>query len=135
MSSTKQDFKFEVLEFYGNVRGAEDNWGITVSKIRWGDDVPTINIRNTNLMKGIVGKGVALSDEETDTLVDVLLERDYGSVEAIEKALERRRNRFDYDEENLVPQAIWYLSITEQGYKGNLISLFLFWRWFNGRYI
>ena len=102
LSSTKKEIKCEVIELYGNIRGPEDNWGITVSKIRWNEDAPTVNIRNTNLMKGIIGKGVALSDEETDTLVDVLLERDYGSVEAIEKALERRRTRFDYDEENLV---------------------------------
>lgn len=101
MSSIKKEIKHEVLEFYGNVRGS-DEWAISVTKIRWNDDVPTVNIRTTNLMKGIIGKGVALSDEETDTLVDVLLERDYGSIEAIEKTLERRRTRFDYDEENLV---------------------------------
>lgn len=102
-STKKKNVKYDVIEFYGNIRGPEDNWGITVSKMRWEDDLPTVNIRKTNLMKGIVGSGVALSDEETDTLVDVLLERDYGSIEAIEKALERRRNRFEYDEENLVP--------------------------------
>lgn len=101
-STRKQDITHEVLEFYGNIKGAEDNWGITVTKIRWNDEAPSINIRNTNLMKGIIGKGVKLSDEETDTLVDVLLKQDYGSVDAIEEALERRRNRFDYDEENIV---------------------------------
>lgn len=92
-----KDFKFEVVEFMGNIRGAEDNWGITVTNMRWNEDPPTINIRTTNLMKGIVGKGVALSDEETDHLVDILLSKDYGSVDALETSLERRRSRLSYD--------------------------------------
>lgn len=92
-----KDFKFEVVEFMGNIRGPEDNWGITVTRMKWNEDVPTVNIRSTNLMKGIVGKGVALSDEETDLLVDTLLAKDYGSIDALETALERRRSRLTYE--------------------------------------
>ena len=88
--------EYEVLEFYGNVRGKEDNWGITLTRMKWDENPPTVNIRNTNLMKGIVGKGVSLTDEETNAVVDILLNNDFGSIEAIESALERRRSLTSY---------------------------------------
>lgn len=96
---TKKDFEYQIVEFYDTIKGKEDGWGVTATKIKWGEDTPTVNIRNTNLTKGIVGKGVALTDLETDRLVDVLLDAGYGTVDAIEKALEERRNKFDYSDE------------------------------------
>lgn len=90
-------YNYEVIEVYGQVKGEPNSWGVTVSRVKWGDNPPTVNIRNTNFMKGIIGKGVSLTDEEANSVVDLLLENDYGSVEVIERALEKRKSLTRYE--------------------------------------
>ena len=51
-----------------------------------------------NISKEIMGKGISLSDEETDALVDLLLDEEYGTVDALEKALNKRKSRSDYSD-------------------------------------
>ncbi len=99
-----REINYEVIEKYGNVRGEADRWGITVSKTKWGENPPTIDIRKTNFAAGIMGKGVSLTDHEVDNVVDILLNNDFGSVEAIEAALQRRKSRTTYDE--LKPEGV-----------------------------
>lgn len=101
MAKKQKDFKMDVIELIGHVRGDADGWGIAVMRMGWGDNPTTLDIRNVNLASSVPGKGVSISDEETDRLVDILLERDYGSIEALEESIRRRNSRFEYAE--LVP--------------------------------
>jgi hypothetical protein len=39
-------------------------------------------------------KGISLSDEEADRLVDILLESDFGSLDTLTKAVDRKKSRF-----------------------------------------
>lgn len=97
----KEAPKGKVLSFIKNVREYDNGWSISATKMQWGDDQPTVNIRRSNLDKGIFGHGVAITDLETDILVDALLAEGYGSVEAIEEALNKRKNMFNWDEDNI----------------------------------
>lgn len=96
--SEKKELKKEVIEVLGYVRGDETGWGINVSKISWDGAPSTLNIRNVNSAKDIIGKGVALSDYEADVLTDILVNSDYGSVEALKEAVKRREFFTDYGE-------------------------------------
>lgn len=104
MAKRNKEMTMNVIELMGHVRGDADGWGIAVMKMGWGDNPTTVDIRNVNLAAGIPGKGVSISDIETDSLVDILLEKDYGSIEALEEAIERRNGRVTYGE--LIPHAV-----------------------------
>ena len=41
-----------------------------------------------------MGKGVSLSNEEADMMVDILLQNDFGSIDEIERALDKRKSIF-----------------------------------------
>lgn len=101
MASRKEPPKGKVLSFIKNVREYENGWAISASKMQWGDDAPTVNIRRSNMEKGIYGSGIAITDLETDILVDALLAEGYGTVEAIEEALNKRKNMFNWDQEKI----------------------------------
>lgn len=72
----------------------KNDWCKAVARIAWNDEPTTLNIRNMNLSQMKAFKGVKLTDEETDKLVDILLDNDYGSLESIEKALNKKKSRF-----------------------------------------
>lgn len=101
MGKKSEKVEGKVLKFIKNVREYDNGWSVSAMKMQWGDDVPTMNIRRCNIEKGIFGSGIAISDTETDILVDALLSEGYGSVEAIEDALNKRKNMFDWNEEKL----------------------------------
>lgn len=98
-----EDFSFEIKEFIGVLKESDKHdWCKAVTKISWNDNPPTIDIRNINVSQNKIGKGISLTDEEADRLVDILLENDYGSLDILTKALERKRSRFtvlkDFDQ-------------------------------------
>ena len=70
------------------------NWCKGILDISWQDRESTIDIRTFNFETNTPGKGISLSDEEVDMLVDTLVEKDYGSLKSLENAVERKRNRF-----------------------------------------
>ena len=91
----KNDFSFEIEEFIGVLKeNDKHDWCKAGARITWNDNPTTIDIRNMNISQNKVMKGISLSDEETDRLVDILLEHDYGSMEALVKAIERKKSRF-----------------------------------------
>ena len=95
----KEDYNYEVIEFMGSVKESpSSDWSKSIARISWNEKEPTVDIRNMNMSKEIMGKGISLSDEETDALVDLLLDEEYGSIDALENALNKRKSRFDYSE-------------------------------------
>ena len=86
---------FEIDHMIGNLKPDNSSgWNKGVGFISWNENTPTLDIRNMNIEKNIMGKGISLSNEEADELVDLLLKNDYGSIEAIEEALEKRKSFF-----------------------------------------
>lgn len=96
------DSHFEVEEIIEVLsENDKNNWGKAVARISWNDRPSTLDIRNMNLADPAKTwpKGISLSDEEADRLTDVLLDRDYGSIESMSKALKRKQSRFTVLEE------------------------------------
>lgn len=90
-----EEFKFEIEQFIGVLKESDKHdWCKAVAKISWNDKPSNLEIRSINLALNKVGKGIGLTDEEVDRLVDILLDEDYGSLEALERAITRKRNRF-----------------------------------------
>ena len=70
----KEDIKYEMIEFLGSIKeNSNSDWSKSVAKIAWNNNPSTIDIRNMNLSQDIMGKGISLTDEEVDNLVDLLL--------------------------------------------------------------
>ena len=89
---SKKEFKSEVIERIATLK--ETN-GYTKEVIRmiWGDNPITMDIRMVNKSNDFIGKGISLSDEECDKLVDVLLDRGYGSIDKIKEVLVKNMRR------------------------------------------
>lgn len=97
----KEDIKYEMIEFLGSVKeNNNSDWSKSVARISWNENPSTIDIRNMNLSQEIMGKGISLTDEEVDNLVDLLLSEDYGTIDAITEALDRKKNRFTIKNNN-----------------------------------
>jgi len=90
-----EKIKFEIVEFIGSLKESDQHdWCKLVARIAWNDKPPSLDIRSMNLSDHRAGKGISLTDEEVDKLIDLLLENDYGSLELLEKAVAKKRNRF-----------------------------------------
>ena len=89
---SKKEFKSEVIERIGTLK--ETN-GYTKEILRmiWSDNPITTDIRMVNKSNNFVGKGISLSDEECDKLVDILLDQGYGSIEKIKEVLVKNMRR------------------------------------------
>ena len=89
---SKKEFKSEVIE---RVATLKETNGYTKEVIRmiWGDNPITMDIRMVNKSNDFIGKGISLSDEECDKLVDVLLDRGYGSIDKIKEVLVKNMRR------------------------------------------
>ena len=90
----KKEFKSEVIE---RVATLKETNGYTKEVIRmiWGDNPITMDIRMVNKSNDFIGKGISLSDEECDKLVDTLLDRGYGSIDKIKEVLVKNMRRTD----------------------------------------
>jgi hypothetical protein len=90
-----KEIEFELLEVVKILKGSDNhNWCKALLNISWQERESTIDIRTFNFETNTPGKGISLTDEEVDMMVDTLVERDYGSLKSLEKAIERKRNRF-----------------------------------------
>lgn len=92
---SKKEFKYFILtdDMVILDENPKSDWVKAIVRISWNDKPPAINIRNLKLVNDgdpILGKGISLSDEETDVLVDALLDKGYGSKEAVERSLENK---------------------------------------------
>lgn len=98
-----KEFKQEIIEVLGTVKEANRGWGKYIMKIRYGEETNPISldIRNYNLDDDRSGRGITLNDEEADAVVDILLDNNYGSIEKIEEAFERRKNLVKISREDI----------------------------------
>jgi hypothetical protein len=91
-------YQMEIEEVIGVITENDTHdWCKAVAKISRNGNPASLDIRNLNLNPDAYrkeGKGISLSDEETDRLVDILLDSDYGSLESLTKAVERKKSRF-----------------------------------------
>lgn len=95
--NNSKDFEYSIEEFIAPLKERESNdWVKGVARIKWGNNPTTLDIRNINLATNSAYRGISLSDEEADTLVKVLLDSGYGTVEEIIECLEQRKSMFEY---------------------------------------
>lgn len=91
----KGDFSMEIEEFVGAIKESDKHdWCKAVARISWNGEPATVDIRNINVAQGKAGKGISLADEDVDRLVDILLDNDYGSLESLTEAINRKKSRF-----------------------------------------
>ena len=88
----KKEFKSEVIEHVADLKEYQ-NKTKSVLRMIWGDNPVTMDIRIVDKNNNFVGKGISLSDDECDMLVDVLLDRGYGSVDKIKEVLVKNMRR------------------------------------------
>lgn len=88
----KKEFKSEVIERVATLKEG-NSYSKEVLRMIWGDNPITMDIRMVNRMNDFIGKGISLSDEECDMLVDILLDRGYGSIEKIKEVLVKNMRR------------------------------------------
>lgn len=88
----KKEFKSEVIEKVATLKEG-NSYSKEVLRMIWGDNPITMDIRMVNKTNDFIGKGISLSDEECDILVDILLDRGYGSIEKIKEVLVKNMRR------------------------------------------
>lgn len=88
----KKEFKSEVIERVATLKEG-NSYSKEVLRMIWGDNPITMDIRMVNKTNDFIGKGISLSDEECDVLVDILLDRGYGSIEKIKEVLVKNMRR------------------------------------------
>lgn len=93
-------FKGVIEEVVGVLKEAETHdWATMVARISWNDNPSKLEIRQVNLTQDIIGKGIALTDEEAEKLTDILISSDYGSVDVMQEAIKRKVSRFTVSSE------------------------------------
>ena len=94
LKAMAKEFTAEVKEWVGPVKESKtNNWCKYVAKVSYNNKPANIDIRNVKFNPDgshLFGKGISLTDEECDTMVDILLEKGYGTRDAIEKALKKK---------------------------------------------
>lgn len=88
----KKEFKSEVVEHIAILKEGE-RYQKEVLRMIWNDNPITVDIRSVDKNNNFVGKGISLSDEECDKLVDILLDRGYGSIDKIKEVLVKNMRR------------------------------------------
>ena len=112
----KEDFTYSIEEFIAPLKESDKNdWVKGVARIKWGDNPTTLDIRNINLASNSAYRGISLSDEEADTLVKILLDNGYGSIQEIIEALEQRKSMFEYMTIDQAREELDYILIDTDG--------------------
>ena len=110
----KKEFKSEVIERIDTLKET-NNYSKEVLRMIWGDNPVTVDIRVVNKSNNFIGKGISLTDEECDKLVDILLDRGYGSIEKIKEVLVKNMRRTNTDV-NSVEDVIDCTYVDDEGY-------------------
>lgn len=92
MAKKDKGFKSEVIEKVATLKEG-NSYSKEVLRMIWGDNPITMDIRMVNKTNDFIGKGISLSDEECDMLVDILLDKGYGSIEKIKETLVKNMRR------------------------------------------
>jgi len=89
------EFKYNIETMLGTLKESDKHdWIKAVMRVAWGDNPTTLDVRSLNPATKFVGKGISLTNEEADKLVDILLQNDYGTLEELEAAVKRKRDIF-----------------------------------------
>lgn len=100
--SKKADFSYEVEACHIFAEKPNTDWCKAVVRVRWGDKPVGMDIRNIkasgDLDNIVMGKGIAMSDEDTDKLTEKLVELGYGNTETIREFIDKRDNIFSKSE-------------------------------------
>lgn len=103
-----KEFKCEITELIGPVKeNPKNNWCKYILRVSYNDKPANIDIRNVKFNEDgsqTFGKGISLTDEECDTMIDMLVEKGYGSTDKLEEAVKRKKsiyggNIFDDEED------------------------------------
>ena len=113
----KKEFKSEIVERVATLKES-NNYSKEVLRMIWGDNPITMDIRMVNKTNDFVGKGISLSDEECDMLVDTLLDRGYGSIDKIKEVLVKNMRRTNTEIKTFedCEEAIECVYIDDEGY-------------------
>lgn len=113
-----KEFKSEVIEHISDLKEYNSNYSKSILRMIWGDNPITMDIRMVNKDKNFVGKGISLTDEECDNLVDILLDRGYGSIDKIKEVLVKNMKRTNPDIKSIddCNEVIDCTYIDEEGY-------------------
>ena len=109
------ELQYTIEAYLGSLKESPSHdWTKSVIKISWNNNSPTVDVRNINLTNNIIGKGISLSNEEADKLVSILLENDYGTLEELERAIDKKRKIFtpSGDTESLVDDVFLPISLS-----------------------
>lgn len=94
----RETFKVEIVEVLGALEESDKHdWCKAVARLAWANNPTTLDIRKMNVTQNKFGRGISLSDEQADALVDLLVNNDYGSIDTLEKAVQRKQSRFTLD--------------------------------------
>ena len=115
--SNKKDFDNEVIERIAVLKEGE-KYSKEIIRMRWFDNPITMDIRMVNKTNDFVGKGISLSDEECDMLVDVLLDQGYGSIDKIKEVLVKNMRRTNTEIKSFedCEEAIECVYVDDEGY-------------------
>ena len=93
---SKKEFKSEVIERVATLKES-NSYSKEVLRMIWNDGPVTTDIRMVNKTNNFIGKGISLSDDECDQLVDILLDRGYGSIDKIKEVMLKNMRRTNTD--------------------------------------
>ena len=96
---SKKEFKSEVIERVATLKET-NSYSKEVLRMIWGDNPITMDIRMVNKTNDFIGKGISLSDDECDMLVDILLDKGYGNIDKIKEVLVKNMRRTDTEIKN-----------------------------------
>lgn len=93
MAKGKKEVTHEVIEHLTDLKEYNSDYCKSVMRMIWNDNPITVDIRMVNKQKDFIGKGISLSDEECDKLVDTLIDNGYGSIDKMKEAIVRDMRR------------------------------------------
>lgn len=96
-----KEFKSEITELVGPIKeNPKNNWCKYILKVSYNDKPANIDIRNIKFNEDgthTFGKGITLTDEECDVMVDMLVDRGYGSTDKLEEAVKKKKSIYGGD--------------------------------------
>lgn len=94
----KKNFEYKIEKVLGTISESKSsNWGKFVIRVRINDSPYTIDIRNLKINDDgtfTIGKGVALSNKDTDRLVELLVQLGYGDTDKLSSLIDRREEYY-----------------------------------------
>ena len=94
----KKDFTYELINVV-DVLEETGNWAKVLIQVSWNGKPPTYDIRNIDMStissdKIVIGKGISISDNGIERLVDALIDSGFYSNKKLREKLEERESIF-----------------------------------------